>query len=52
MLEKCFTICKENATNKPALNMKDVALERAKTEEFDWIIIKVKVKMIKSSKTV
>ena len=38
-LEKCFTISKRNATYKPNRNVKDVALERVKTEEFDWVVI-------------
>ena len=40
-LEKCFTISQKNSSYKPDRNVKDVALDRIKHEEFDWVIIEV-----------
>ena len=42
-LDKCFTISTKHATYKPDCNVKDVALERARRQEFDWIVIEVGV---------
>ena len=38
-LEKCFTISSNNASYKPKMNIRDVAMEKVEQEEFDWIII-------------